>query len=76
MSANAEKTVDSIETKPKSTTDVPDSPKMNSSKTNVHKVTKTIVSTPYIYKPVGPYRFEFCINFINIFDRKMIDFYD
>uniref|UniRef100_A0A2H1X0W4 SFRICE_010766 n=1 Tax=Spodoptera frugiperda TaxID=7108 RepID=A0A2H1X0W4_SPOFR len=30
MSANAEKTVDSIETKPKSTTDVPDSPKMNS----------------------------------------------
>uniref|UniRef100_A0A2A4JF56 Uncharacterized protein n=1 Tax=Heliothis virescens TaxID=7102 RepID=A0A2A4JF56_HELVI len=25
------------------------------SKTNIHKVTKTIVTSPHIYKPVGPY---------------------
>lgn len=32
--------------------------KMNTSgsKTNVNRVTKTIVSSPHIYKPVGPYR--------------------
>ncbi|KAF9419024.1 hypothetical protein HW555_004351 [Spodoptera exigua] len=28
---------------------------METSKTNAHKVTKTIISTPDIYKPVGPY---------------------
>ncbi|KAL0822533.1 hypothetical protein ABMA28_004580 [Loxostege sticticalis] len=30
-------------------------PKNNTSKTNIHKVTKTIVTSPNIYKPVGPY---------------------
>ncbi|XP_063827791.1 2-iminobutanoate/2-iminopropanoate deaminase [Ostrinia nubilalis] len=30
-------------------------PKNTTSKTNVHKVTKTIVTSPNIYKPVGPY---------------------
>lgn len=29
----------------------------NMSNTNKHKVTKTIVSSPDVYKPVGPYRF-------------------
>lgn len=30
--------------------------KINMSKTNDKKVTKTIVTSPHIYKPVGPYR--------------------
>ncbi|KAJ0178291.1 hypothetical protein K1T71_006114 [Dendrolimus kikuchii] len=30
-------------------------PNTTNSKTNIHKVTKTIVSSPEIYKPVGPY---------------------
>lgn len=29
----------------------------NASKTKDHKVTKTIVTSPDVYKPVGPYRF-------------------
>lgn len=37
--------------------------KDSGSKTNMHKVTKTIVTSPNIYKPVGPYRFENLILF-------------
>lgn len=30
----------------------------NTGKMNAHKVTKTIVTSPNIYKPVGPYRLD------------------
>lgn len=50
----------------KSTQKADDTAKMSTqkvddtTKTNVRKVTKTIVSSPDIYKPVGPYRFVIC----------------